>query len=97
MNLTKISKDPIQSAVRRIFPKSEEKVEEAFLSPKELEDLEGMIDKAGLATVLGQISEICMAKADHIRSNWQDEGLAKEWEKFGEKLSKFSSSSKPPR
>ena len=45
------------------------------------EQLEAMIDKHGLLHVLCGLELICMEKAEHIRHNWQDRGLAKEWDK----------------
>ena len=43
--------------------------------------LEGLIDKSSVKTVLEAITDICNAKAGHIRSNWQDEPLARSWER----------------
>jgi len=43
--------------------------------------LENMIDKLGLDRVLDMISEVCYDKAEHARSTWQDERLARRWEK----------------
>jgi hypothetical protein len=43
--------------------------------------LEGFIDAFGLATVVDGLACICSAKADHIAENWQDQVLAKRWEK----------------
>lgn len=51
------------------------------LNSLEEEQLEGMIDKHGLQSVLESIAEICNGKGDHLRSNWQDEPAAKLWEK----------------
>lgn len=49
------------------------------LSEKELFDLENLIDKRGIEDVLIAISELCGAKADHIKVNWQDMQLALRW------------------
>ena len=51
-------------------------------------DIEELIDKHGLDEVLKAIVETCWEKADHVRVNWQDENLAKSWEKNGELLDK---------
>jgi hypothetical protein len=48
--------------------------------------LEGMIDQYGLKKVLSMMSDICAEKADHIRSNWQDAALARQWENEARKL-----------
>lgn len=43
--------------------------------------LEAMIDSVGLSTVLEMLETICIEKAEHLRSNWQDEHSAKQWQK----------------
>ena len=43
--------------------------------------LEGMLDKLGLPAVVSLLAEVCQEKAEHLRSNWQDEGSAREWER----------------
>lgn len=45
----------------------------------EVEELENLIDRRGIESVLHQISELCGFKADHIEHNWQDASLAKRW------------------
>ena len=45
--------------------------------------LETMIDRMSLQTVLEHLMTICGEKAEHVRTNWQDEGLAQDWEKAG--------------
>ncbi len=49
------------------------------LNTSEKLELETLIDRCGLSSVLMALSEICGEKADHIRSNWQDEHLARDW------------------
>lgn len=44
------------------------------------DDMEQFIDRESLDALLYLVQEICLEKAEHIRSNWQDEALAKEWE-----------------
>ena len=46
----------------------------------EIDALEAMIDQHGLDTVVLALSHICDEKAEHIRTNWQDENLADKWE-----------------
>ena len=41
---------------------------------------EEYIDSSSLANAIGELAEIARKKAEHIRSNWQDEILAKTWE-----------------
>lgn len=45
------------------------------------ETLEAMIDKHGLVHVLTGLACVCREKADHLRSNWQDEKSAKQWDR----------------
>lgn len=49
-------------------------------------DLERMLDEGGYDWLVMTLQEICYEKADHIRSNWQDEKLAKSWENRANKL-----------
>lgn len=42
--------------------------------------LEEMVDKYGLPTLLGWLRDICYEKGEHVRTNWQDGGLASGWE-----------------
>ena len=51
--------------------------------------LEGMIDVAGLRNVVWALAHICWEKADHVRSNWQDEQLARDWEVNASMLDRF--------
>ena len=44
-------------------------------------ELEAMIDRHGLYTVLSMLSDVCSDKAQHLRSNWQDDRTATQWEK----------------
>jgi hypothetical protein len=53
---------------------------DSTLLPAELEALERLIDHHGIAEILIALSEICGAKADHIRANWQDRPLARRWQ-----------------
>jgi hypothetical protein len=56
-------------------------IEEVGYYCKELEpQLEALVDKYSLATVLGTLSFVCSAKAMHIESNWQDGALAHKWD-----------------
>lgn len=44
---------------------------------------EEYIDSSTVANALDALGEICLAKAEHIRVNWQDEQTAKVWEQQG--------------
>ncbi len=42
--------------------------------------IEQIIDRNGLHKTLLLIEDICFEKAEHVRTNWQDEVLSKMWE-----------------
>lgn len=52
--------------------------------------LEQIIDSDGVSATLGTIADICREKAAHIRENWQDVPLAKEWERIAANIEKLS-------
>ncbi len=54
-----------------------------------MNELERIIDREGLNTVLDAISEICFDKATHIAICWQDTKTAKAWTKAGNRLVKL--------
>jgi len=58
-------------------------------------DLEAMVDRNGLPHVLDALATICFEKAEHLRSNWQDESAAKEWERFGKAVDKAADKARP--
>lgn len=45
------------------------------------ETLESLIDQTSLLDVLVALELVCAEKADHIRHNWQDAKLAKDWDR----------------
>lgn len=48
------------------------------------EQLERIIDRVGLELALEWIAEICWEKAEHLRTNWQDQGRqSKDWDRDG--------------
>ena len=49
------------------------------LNEQELYELENLVDRRGVDSVLMALSTICGAKAEHIAHNWQDASLAKRW------------------
>ena len=48
--------------------------------------LETIIDDAGLAQVVDSLMIVCQEKADHIRSSYQDEALAKVWDHAAQRI-----------
>jgi hypothetical protein len=43
--------------------------------------IEAMIDDLNVQSVTDMMVLICYEKAAHVRENWQDEGLARLWDK----------------
>lgn len=48
--------------------------------------LEGMLDKYSLHEILVALGSICVGKADHVFTAWQDKGLGNAWLKAGRVL-----------
>ncbi len=48
--------------------------------------LESLVDRYGLSMILRTLAEIASEKAEHIRSNWQDAGAAREWDRAAAKV-----------
>jgi hypothetical protein len=44
------------------------------------DQLEGIVDRSTVKHILETLATICQEKAQHIRENWQDRELAKEWQ-----------------
>ena len=53
--------------------------------------LESLVDQHGLSAVLNELANICTAKADHIRSSYSDESLARCWERDSKFVAKAES------
>jgi len=56
------------------------------LTPEDRNVLEQMIDRTSLAAVLDALALTCAEKAEHVRCNWQDDRLAKTWDRAVTKL-----------
>lgn len=50
------------------------------------QELERIIDRTTLAQVCEALARISHAKAEHVRSNWQDNALARCWERAAGRL-----------
>ena len=59
------------------------------MNQAESDALEAIIDRVGLSETLAEMASICDAKAQHIRENWQDEALAREWSLHAARLENF--------
>lgn len=53
-------------------------------------NLESMIDQFGMIHILEALAIIAREKADHLRTNWQDEPAAKAWERASRAIDRFS-------
>ena len=54
--------------------------------------LEQIVDATNLSDVLAALAEICYGKAEHLRSNWQDESAAKAWQKAANRVDDYAHS-----
>lgn len=52
------------------------------------DSIEELLDRHDAVIVLDSLIAVCFGKAEHLRSNWQDEGSAKAWERLGKALDK---------
>lgn len=52
--------------------------------------LESLLDGTNASYLISALAEICQEKADHLRTNWQDENAAKAWDRAGLYLFKVS-------
>jgi flagellar motor switch protein FliM len=60
---------------------------EMTTTTQELEtELELLIDKSTLENVLEALANVCHAKTDHLLSNWQDKGQAREWSRAARQI-----------
>ena len=48
--------------------------------------LEQLIDTTTLHAVLAALEDICGEKADHLRTNWQDQATARLWERTARRI-----------
>jgi hypothetical protein len=53
---------------------------------KDLDTIESLIDRLSVPVVVSLLAEVCSAKADHLRENWQDEPGAKDWDRVAGSL-----------
>ncbi len=76
----------IEKQIQKDAKEAGVKTEAKALSSGDKDRLEQMIDGSSPQAIVDALAEICGDKADHVRSNWQDEPLAKVWEKVGSVL-----------
>ena len=62
----------------------------AYLVDKQIEEIEHILDQTSLDAVIDALATVCWEKADHLRSNWQDDMSAKVWERKAKALAKLA-------
>jgi len=53
-----------------------------------IQQLEQLIDKHSLGTIVEMLTEICHEKAEHVSLNWQDSITARTWRQDANSLEK---------
>jgi len=64
-------------------------MDEAVVTQKAADSIEKMIDTHSMRNFMGAIAGICYEKADHVAMNWQDEKLAKVWERIASAIERI--------
>lgn len=49
-------------------------------------DVEDYIDKHGMVHLLTMLENICLEKAEHVQTNWQDRTLASAWRRGSRRI-----------
>lgn len=78
--LLEVANELLPEALEAARAKFDELVKQRPLEDTFAEQLEQLIDSHGVTHALERVAEICSGKAEHIRSNWQDESLASDWD-----------------
>ena len=66
-------------------------MEDVNMTSQEAQDrLEEILDAIGVSETMVNLAAVCFAKADHLRSNWQDERTAKAWDALGRRVDTLS-------
>jgi hypothetical protein len=52
--------------------------------------LEAIIDRSSVYAVLMALGRITAAKAEHIRVNWQDDTLARQWDRASNPIDRLA-------
>jgi hypothetical protein len=55
------------------------------------EQLEALIDRHSLNTVIEALGEVAFAKSNHVAENWSDMAASKAWQIAGSGLQKLAS------
>ena len=54
-------------------------------------ELEPLVDRHGIADVLEALAVLGALKAEHVATNWGDQGLAQAWERVASKIEEAAS------
>lgn len=54
------------------------------------DQLENAIDSVGLAQVLELLEDVCYAKAEHLRTDWQSVSGGQAWDRAGKAIARVS-------
>ena len=55
-----------------------------------IEAIEPLLDRSSLSDIVLALARLCNEKAEHVRSAWQDEHLAKAWDRAARACDRFS-------
>jgi hypothetical protein len=59
------------------------------IEQQELDAIEQIIDRVGMAQIAEAVSAIAVQKSIHVQENWQDQNLAKTWDRIARKFDKL--------
>ena len=59
-----------------------------------LEQVESLVDQHGVQKLLDALSDVCHLKAQHIATEYQFDGLARQWRLIGVKVHQLANKSK---
>lgn len=60
------------------------------LTTEDRDALEAILDRYSVRAVLEALAGICFDKADHVRTNWQDDITARAWDRDAKAIDKLS-------
>jgi hypothetical protein len=59
------------------------------ITADDVQTLETIIDRVGLAELTDTIARIAREKAEHVQTNWQDRDLARVWNRVARRFDKL--------
>jgi len=61
----------------------------ARYTPNQIQNiLEDLVDASSVSAIISTLESVAYEKAEHVRENWQDEPLARVWERIGKSLNR---------